>query len=346
MQATAPSFYACRTPAKINLHLEVFGRRADGFHEIESILTAVSLFDQLSFSPTEDAQLSVVCLHNRPGQRDRIPTIPDGPHNLAWRALDRLRQAVGKPRLGGHLQIVKQIPPEAGLGGGSSDAAAAMMLAIKAWRLTPDRTQFEHVSATIGSDVPFFFTGRTALCRGRGEIVQPLPHRRPLWFVVVRPDFGLSTQQVFTELELDRPARKYARLASALSSTSLKNIGQLIFNRLRDTACQIQPELRGLLTEIKRTNCWAAEMTGSGSACFGLYPARCLAWRKERLADSISQLLGILLPFSPLDFAAGTGFRHGSSGRAPLSLHLKSDHSAWILPRKLPKSGPVRWLMN
>src|SRR6476646_8651998 len=203
-------------PAKLNLSLEVFGRRGDGFHELETLMVPVRLFDTLSLAPTDASSAAYgnairLSIHSLPAHRGLSPgDIPPADQNLVVRALSLLREQSGCTH-GAHVELTKRIPAAAGLGGGSIDAAAALKLANHAWQLGWSRERLAELAAEIGSDVPFFLFGGAAVCRGRGERVARLPAVPPLDFVLVKPPVELSTADVYRTYDKlagrgDRPA--------------------------------------------------------------------------------------------------------------------------------------------
>ncbi len=265
-----PKAYSIYAPAKLNLFLEVLGRRSDGYHDLETIITPISLCDRLRFEPTSDGRLRVTC---RLGGRLRGQAAPplDDQHNVAWRALERLRQTIGDPRLGGHLSIDKYIPWEAGLGGGSSDAAAALKLANRAWNRQLGPAALAEIGAAVGSDIPFFFADGTAVCRGRGERVTALPPHPPLWFVVVKPPGGLSTARAFSQIPADRTPRSAAEMLAVFQRPALHPIDVHLYSGLRESSSRLAPAIVPTLDALRATHPLGAEMSGSGTACFGLY---------------------------------------------------------------------------
>ena len=192
-----------RAPAKLNLFLELLGRRDDGFHEVGNAYGADSARRLGKLSPCS------VC-RPRPARPDsarrshlladsiafRECPDPAGPDNLVVRALNLLRQRSGC-ELGAQVELVKRIPAAAGLGGGSSDAAAALRLANRGWQIRWTNDRLAELAAEIGSDVPFFLSRGAAICRGRGERSERLPPIAPLHFVIVKPPVGLNTGDVY-----------------------------------------------------------------------------------------------------------------------------------------------------
>ena len=283
------------TPAKLNLFLEVLSRRADGFHEIETLITAIGVFDTLTFTPSDDGDLSLEC-HWAYGWRawqraafggEAMGEVPVTPENLVLRAVERLRQRAGV-ELGGTLQLVKRIASAAGLGGASSDAAAALLAANDAWELGWSRAQLESVAAEIGSDVPFFLaTGQfgpgAALCRGRGEQIEPISVLGPLHFVVVRPPEGLGTAAVYRQCRPAEQPADVAPLVSALRAGRLADVGRRMVNRLQEPAARLSGWIGRLQHLFEQNDCVGHQMSGSGSSYFGLcrhqHQARRLAAR-------------------------------------------------------------------
>jgi 4-diphosphocytidyl-2-C-methyl-D-erythritol kinase len=185
-----------KTPGKVNLVLEILGKRTDGYHEIKSIMQAVSLFDALSFSRAPDIKMSC-----------NIPEL-QSENNLVLKAARLLKQVSGYPA-GALIAMEKNIPWEAGLGGGSSDAAAALTGLNKLWSLGLPRERLAEIAADIGSDVPFFIYGGTCLSEGRGEKIDKLPDIDKTWFILLKPSlpgqagktgrlYGLIVQHQYT----------------------------------------------------------------------------------------------------------------------------------------------------
>src|SRR5579884_1531070 len=187
MQSGSPTFV--RAFAKINLTLDVLGRRADGYHALRSVMQTIALHDTLAVAPRADGRLVFTCDE---------PELA-GTENLALRAAEVLRRASGA-RAGAEIELSKTTPVQAGLGGGSSDGATALSALNALWRLGYDHARLTTLAAQLGSDVPFFIHGGTALIEGRGEDVHPLRDAEPFWLVLVKPAIGLSTKDVFGAL--------------------------------------------------------------------------------------------------------------------------------------------------
>jgi 4-diphosphocytidyl-2-C-methyl-D-erythritol kinase len=176
--------------AKINLTLAVLSRRADGYHNLSSVMQAISLHDTLRLTPNRSGRLRVSA------DSPELNT----PANLALRAALALRETVGDEALGVEIELLKAIPSPGGLGGGSSDAASVLLALDALWETRLPHEQLAQVTATLGSDVPYFLSGGTALIEGRGERVTPLPDAQLLWLVLARPPVAVSTAAVYRAL--------------------------------------------------------------------------------------------------------------------------------------------------
>jgi 4-diphosphocytidyl-2-C-methyl-D-erythritol kinase len=259
-------------PAKLNLFFEVLGRREDGYHEVETLVAPIALYDTLYFQGDTDGELRLTC-QRVSGPWGADPTwlgdFPEGDQNLVVRAVNLLRRRTGVRR-GGTLRLAKRIPTAAGLGGGSSDAAAALAAANAAWGLGWSWQELAQLGAELGSDVPLFFARGPAICRGRGERVEPVAAIGLLHFVVVRPPAGLSTAAVYGACRPAATAANLQPLVKALVEGRLEEAGRRLFNRLEPAAETLTPWIRRLRAEFDRTDCAGHQMSGSGTCYFGL----------------------------------------------------------------------------
>lgn len=260
------------TPAKLNLYLEIIGRRDDGFHELETFMVSVDLYDTLRFQvPRDHNDLSLTVCSQVPGD------IPADERNLVLKAAELLRERAGCAA-GAEIALLKRIPVQAGLGGGSSDAAAALVGLNDVWALGLSRRELHELAAELGSDVNFFLEQtRAAVCRGRGELVQPVKPGPQLHFVVSHPGFGLSTADVFRACSIsDCPSNIEEFTRGFLRGhTSLHN-------RLSAAAVSLEPGLGELAEAFVGPN----GMTGSGSAWFEVAKSRRTAVRRANLVRS------------------------------------------------------------
>jgi 4-diphosphocytidyl-2-C-methyl-D-erythritol kinase len=259
-------------PAKLNLHLEILARRPDGFHEIETLMVGVSLYDTLRFTPRSDHRLVLDCRWV-PGMSARhgssLGDIPTGEHNIVHRAAELLRRAAGIQR-GADIEVLKRIPSQAGLGGASSDAAALLMAANVGWNLHWSKDRLSALAAQLGSDIPFFFSAGAAICRGRGEQIEPLGQAPPLHIVVVRPPQGLPTPAVYKACRVGDSFASVNRMAEAVIAGDAAQVARHLVNRLQQPAEQLSPAVVQLREAFAETDCLGHQMSGSGSSYFGI----------------------------------------------------------------------------
>jgi 4-diphosphocytidyl-2-C-methyl-D-erythritol kinase len=268
-------------PAKINLFFAVIRRRDDGFHEIETLMTPIGLFDTLVFEDDPTGAISLQASWAKGLNKRRVhPTaavqpardlelIPEGDQNIVVRAVRLLAQTAGVHR-GAKLRLVKRIPSAAGLGGGSSDAAATLLAANRVWNLGWSVEQLAVVAAQLGSDVPFFLAGGTAICRGRGEKIEPIEGLGAMWFVVVRPPEGLSTAAVYGAC---RPGESPTSLEAMVTETKRRNwpaVGPVAFNGLLPAAKELSPRVGQVLKRLEKAASPLIGMSGSGTSCFAV----------------------------------------------------------------------------
>jgi 4-diphosphocytidyl-2-C-methyl-D-erythritol kinase len=274
-----------RAPAKLNVFLGMLGRRDDGFHELETLMVPIRLFDSVAFlpiSPTKsdevaELQLSVrVC--DSVGAAAKSAAIPEGRENLIIRALELLRQRSGC-EFGAKIALVKRIPSEAGMGGGSSDAATALKLANSGWGLDWSIARLAEIAAEIGSDVPFFLYEGAAVCRGRGERVERLRTASPPHFVVVKPPVGLNTSEVYRALDNiekssnSRSADSGSGLTEAVAgylSGRASELGRQMRNGLQRAASSLSPWVDKLKSAFDELDFAGHQLSGSGTAYFGV----------------------------------------------------------------------------
>jgi 4-diphosphocytidyl-2-C-methyl-D-erythritol kinase len=261
-----------QAPAKLNLFFEVLGKRADGYHEVETLMCPVDLYDTIGFreEPGGRIRLSYGKVSGcwRPN-RTWLAEVPEGPANLIVRAVELLQRR-GGVRSGAELRLVKRIPPAAGLGGGSSDAAAALVAANAGWGLDWSLSRLSELAGELGSDVPFFLAGKPAICRGRGEQVEPLSGLGALHFVIVRPPQGLSTRDVYQACRPAAQPRRLAPLMEAFVRGDGRRLGGLLFNRLQFAAESLSPWIDRLRRKFAEMDCLGHGMSGSGTSYFGL----------------------------------------------------------------------------
>jgi len=261
-------------PAKLNLSLGVVARREDGFHEIDSLMVAVTLCDTLRVRSRDDGQCSLRVqfggrLASEAGQplaRD----VPEDDRNLAVRAAKALAAAAGIAG-GLDVELVKRIPSQAGLGGGSSDAAAVLLAASRVWGLSLSHAELVDIAAGLGSDVPWFLTGGGGIATGRGEQIEPVSGL-PAWPVVIAvPAEGLSTAAVYAGCtpEPEQVGRSHD-LARVMRAGQFAEAVSLMHNTLQAAAEAASPAVRQLLESMQKAGAYRPRVTGSGSGCFAV----------------------------------------------------------------------------
>ena len=281
-----PDTLKVQAPAKVNLSLEVLGKRPDGYHELRTIMQAVDLRDTLRFQERGDGRISLSC---------EAKDVPKDEGNLVVQAAKLLRNECQASR-GVDIDLRKNIPPGAGLGGGSSDCAATLRALNVLWRLDLDADTLERLGGKLGSDVPFFIRGGTAICTGRGEKVERLPASVKLYFSLVMPSFPVSTASIYACCQdcLTMPDRGHKNISRGLRKGKVELIGPSLFNALQETACRQHPRLAHMQERIdnlvSRTRKYGTLLCGSGSSLFVLHASQKSA---ERAARMLHETLGV-----------------------------------------------------
>jgi 4-diphosphocytidyl-2-C-methyl-D-erythritol kinase len=268
-----------RTPAKVNLFLEVLGRRTDGYHDLATLMVTVGLYDSLEFRASGSGEVRLHC--DQPG-------LSTGPDNLVYRAAQLLRDRTGV-RTGVDIRLTKRIPIAAGLAGGSSDAAATLAGLNRLWQLGLDARRLAALGAELGSDVSFFFFGPAAWCTGRGEIVEPVKLGRPIDLVLVCPGVGLSTASVFGALRLEEAPVDATAIRRAVEAGDIEDLGRCLFNRLEQPAMRLCPDVGRWRERLARLEPVGVRMSGSGSTVFALARDAADALRLSRALTSVGE---------------------------------------------------------
>lgn len=253
-----------RPSAKINLVLRVGPLRADGFHDVCTLLQSIDLADTLRFVARK-GPLVFAC---------DAPDVPSDDRNLVWRAARALWTAAGRPGDARDVAIhlTKQIPHAAGLGGGSADAAATLSALNRLWRLKWPVARLREVAATIGADVPFFLVGGTALGAGKGEDLYPVTDVRRLGLVIVKPEFGVGTGAAYGWVDQDRAAGWPATIEGGPRELKVGwASGPLVLaNDLEAPVARRHPEIGRIIDSCRAAGADVAAMSGSGSAVFAV----------------------------------------------------------------------------
>ena len=240
--------------AKLNLTLGVLYKREDGYHALDTVMQTVSLFDRVFVEKSHAVEIRVTGM-----------TPPE--NNTMTKAAKLYKEATG---CGALVRCEKRIPAEAGMGGGSADAAAVLRGLQRLHRMADDRTLRE-IALKVGADVPFCLVGGTCRCEGVGEILTPFALGRRLWFVIAKPKDGVSTRELFSRLPLPRPRVRTLSAVAALAKGDLNALAPLMQNVLEPAAIELVPEIGILKQKLLDAGAIAAQMTGSGSAVFGLF---------------------------------------------------------------------------
>lgn len=263
-------------PAKVNLFLEVLGKRPDGYHDIATLMVAVRLFDTLVFRQRSSGEIDLRC-----NRRD----LPAGPDNLVVRVAKLLKERTGFPG-GASIRLVKRIPMQAGLAGGSTDAAATLASLNVLWQLGLPDSELANLGGQLGSDVPFFVQTTAAWCTGRGEKVTPARLGRPLDFVVCCPPVGVVTAEAYRKVQVPTKPASGEEVRQALEKGDVEEIGRHLNNRLQEVSeslCPAVAECRQRLTRFKPAG---VLMSGSGSSVFALCRDRSEA---QRIAQEVQR---------------------------------------------------------
>lgn len=252
--------------AKINWTLDVVGTLPNGYHDLDMLMQSVTLCDQMTI---EDATELTLAVGGATGN-----FVPADGTNLVMRAANALREKTGVQQ-GARIALRKFIPVAAGMGGGSSDAAAALVGLNQLWKTGLSEDELEALGLSIGADVPFCIRGGLQRAQGVGERLTPLEMKRPLYLVAFQPCRGLSTKEVFAALHEegicaeDRPRNEAA--VRALERGDVRLLGRSLGNVLEPVSRRMRPQIDRAIRDIEASGAVGARMTGSGSAVFGVY---------------------------------------------------------------------------
>ena len=278
-------------PAKVNLTLRVLRRRGDGYHDIESLVQKISIYDSITILQKDEPGIRLECSD---------PSLPTGPENLAYKAARLLVGSRKAPDKGLEIHLEKVSPHGAGLGGGSSDAAAVLMGINRLWELSLSREELTGLAQEIGSDVPLFLYPSPSLITGRGEKVQPLPMLINAVFVVVFPGFPVSTRWAYSSLRLTKEPDKYTYSGLYRYAGGVLPADQwrrLLVNDLEEAVTIRHPEIGRCREKLLSAGAKASLMSGSGSAVFGLFEDRRTAEKAvARLMEDGAQISQVALP--------------------------------------------------
>jgi 4-diphosphocytidyl-2-C-methyl-D-erythritol kinase len=256
-----------RVPAKVNLHLAVGDLRDDGYHGLNTVFQALSLTDEVSVAHAEELGIEI--------HGEGATSLPTDETNLAWKAAVALAEHVGRDLADSKVRIVirKGIPVAGGMAGGSADAAATLVALSALWKLDLGRDELATIAATLGSDVPFMLHGGTALGTARGEQLVPVLSRHTYHWAIALDRKGLSTPEVYGEIDRLRAAGRQQRLGAveplleALASGDPRQLALLLGNDLQAAAVSLRPNLRRTLRAGVDAGALAGVICGSGPSC-------------------------------------------------------------------------------
>lgn len=249
-----------RSPAKVNLFLEVVGKRSDGYHDLQTVFQELDLFDEM-----------IVARSALPGIRitSDSPLVPVGSTNLAWRAAEAYFRHT-QTSSGVKIHIVKRIPVAAGMGGGSSNAASTLMALQELFGVRLEPALCRRIARGLGADVPFFLNRGTAIGRGIGDELEPLDRVRPFTVVLVNPNFPVPTALVYKELSLSGLRHPVEPFSVLLREGDLHMIARSLFNRLEDVVLRMHPVLHDIKKGLREAGALGAALSGSGPTVFGI----------------------------------------------------------------------------
>lgn len=256
------------SPAKINLYLRIVGKRADGYHELETVMLPLDFGDQIALH-SRKTSITLEC---------DDPRLPTDDSNLVLRAARKLAGAFPTGK-GAKISLKKRTPLAAGLGGGSSNAAATLLGLKRLWKLDAPSEKLHSLAASMGSDINFFMAGGAALCRGRGESIEAIPCKFSGAILLVNPGFGISTKWAYeswakasTESRLTAPPPEVSLLLRALAEDDLTGVSRCLFNSLEAPSIRKFPVLELIKDAMRNDGAAGTLMSGSGATVFGLFP--------------------------------------------------------------------------
>ena len=262
-QLPTGGFISILAHAKINLFLEVIGKRDDGYHNLVSVMQSLSLHDELTFCACEQREVFLEA-------EDAPSHFPLDDSNLIIKAAKFLMNAY-QMKHGVKIRLKKRIPMGAGLGGGSSNCAATLHGLNQFFNLNIPLHRLMEIGKTFGADVPFCLMGGTALAQGIGEKLTPLPPHPHCYVVLACPGIHVSTKEIFSRLQLNKTNHCYHSAVTAIKKGQLETIASSFYNGFTPVTSNIHPEIAELITHLKHLGALNASMTGTGSTVFGYF---------------------------------------------------------------------------
>lgn len=266
-----------KAPAKINLALDVLNKREDYYHNLHMVMTTIDLYDRISFEKLNND--TIILESNK-------PYLPNDEKNLVFKTASLIKKKYNV-KYGLKIHINKNIPVSAGLGGGSSDAAATIRALNRLFKLNLSLNEMIDVGSEIGSDVPFCIYNKTAEVIGRGEIIKPLPKVPKCWIILVKPHFGVSTKEVFDNISMEKISHPDVdSMISAIKTQDYLKMCQVLGNSLESITFELFPKVKEIKQKLEILGVDATLMSGSGPTIFALV-------RKEQKAKKILHSLDL-----------------------------------------------------
>ncbi len=258
------TLYECAY-AKLNLTLDVLGKRADGYHDLKSVMQTISVRDDVEIDIGTGEPWTLACTD---------PNIPTDSNNLAWKAAEVYLNTMGKDPNGLAIRIIKRIPSEAGMGGGSADAAAVLRALNRHYGEPLSIAALAELGASVGSDVPFCVISGTAMVEGRGERLRKLPDMPDCVFVICKPDFSSSTPELYKKIDSCEIGKRPDNTAmeSAIFAGDIGKIAENLCNVFDPIVTQDHLELNYIKSIFNSYGAIGYQMTGSGTAVFAIVP--------------------------------------------------------------------------
>jgi len=278
------------TPAKVNLFLEVLNRREDGYHNINSLFQAVSLFDRIKFIRKTEPGINLTV--------ENCPDLPTDENNLVVKACRLMQKEFGFDS-GMEINLQKNIPVAAGLGGGSADGAAAILACNILFDLDLNLKEMALLGLQIGSDIPFFFSGGQALVTGRGEIITETEFPTDYWLVLITPNIAVSTAESYAALKIGltmaknpinlKPCRNVIEFVESLKTS---------VNNFEEAHLLSYPELAGIKDDLLKRNALLVRMSGSGATMFGIFKEVAEEWTNNRIFKQGDWQINVVRPIT------------------------------------------------
>lgn len=277
-----------RTPAKINLSLDILGKRHDGYHFVRTIMQAVSLFDEISIELKDTNEIRIFC---------DTPGIPCDHRNLVHKAAIAFFEYVEKEPVGMDIKIDKKIPALAGLAGGSSNAAGMIVALNELLDTNLSVHDLCEIGEAVGADVPFCILGATAVAEGVGDIINPLPNLPECYIVIVKPEINISTAEAFNKYDSLEASKvsDYDDIIAGLAMQDIEKISSLLFNALEFASSN--EEIEKIKETMLDMDALGSIMTGSGSAVYGIFDKKRYA---SKCAEELSKNYDFVEICSPL----------------------------------------------